>query len=64
MTRLGPSAGLDSDNLAGALKAVRDGVADWLGIDDRDPRVAWVCDQRRAACWGVEIAVEASAAAG
>lgn len=26
---------LDDDNLRGALKAVRDGVADYLGIDDR-----------------------------
>ena len=29
---------LDSDNLHGALKHVRDGVADYLGIDDGDQR--------------------------
>src|SRR3990167_10274383 len=28
---------LDSDNLAGALKSVRDGVADALRLDDGDP---------------------------
>lgn len=38
---------LDSDNLAAAFKACRDGVADALGIDDRDPRVTWLYDQRR-----------------
>lgn len=38
---------LDDDNLRGALKAVRDGVADRLGVDDRDPRVTWLYDQER-----------------
>lgn len=40
LTRQSPRA-LDDDNLASAFKAVRDGVADALGIDDRDPRVRW-----------------------
>ena len=40
MTRIAPRA-LDDDNLQTAFKSVRDGVADALGIDDRDPRVAW-----------------------
>ena len=57
LTRLAPSNGLDDDNLAGSLKAVRDGVADWLGIDDRDPRVKWAYGQRRDPVWGVEIEV-------
>jgi hypothetical protein len=35
MTRL--SAGtLDDDGLRSALKATRDGIADWLGVDDGD----------------------------
>lgn len=38
---------LDDDNLRGALKAIRDGVADRLGVDDRDPRVRWEYDQER-----------------
>lgn len=38
---------LDDDNLAAALKACRDGVADALGVNDRDPRVTWVCDQEK-----------------
>lgn len=36
LTRCAPSNGLDDDNLAGALKNVRDAVAKWLGVDDRD----------------------------
>lgn len=37
---------LDTDNLQGALKHVRDGVADWLGVDDGDEKlVTWTYDQ-------------------
>ena len=32
---------LDDDNLSGGFKAVRDGVADALGMNDNDPRVTW-----------------------
>lgn len=46
MTRIAPRA-LDDDNLQGAFKAVRDGIADRLGIDDRDPRVRWLYSQER-----------------
>lgn len=35
----------DDDNLAGALKPVRDELADWMGIDDGDRRILWECDQ-------------------
>ncbi len=55
LTRIAPRA-LDDDNLRSALKSVRDGVADRLGIDDRDSRVVWAYGQRK----GIpkEIAVE------
>lgn len=46
LTRIAPRA-LDDDNLRGALKAVRDGVADKLGTDDRDPRIEWRYAQAR-----------------
>lgn len=46
LVRLSPRP-LDDDNLASALKAVRDGVADALGVDDRDARVGWVVSQER-----------------
>lgn len=39
---------LDShDNLGASLKAVIDGVADALGVDDRDSRVDFVVDQEK-----------------
>lgn len=47
MTRRSPGT-LDDDNLRGALKGVRDGIADALGIDDRDPRVQWHYQQQKA----------------
>lgn len=56
LVRVAPSNGLDSDNLQGSLKACRDQVADWLGTDDRDPRIAWVYAQERGA-WGVRITI-------
>lgn len=73
MTRIAPRA-LDSDNLASAFKALRDGVADALGIDDGDARLEWRYSQRKGAArhkvggvtvpaeWGVEIQIEARAA--
>lgn len=38
---------LDDDNAVGAMKAVRDAVAAWLRVDDRDTRVTWVVKQAR-----------------
>lgn len=40
LTRVAPRP-LDSDNLQRSLKAVRDGVADWLGVDDGCDEVRW-----------------------
>lgn len=59
LTRVAPSAGLDGDNLQGSLKAARDGVADWMKVDDRDPRVTWRYEQRRGRPkqYAVEICV-------
>lgn len=60
-TRVAPSAGLDDDNLRPALKAVRDGTADFLGLkSDRDPHVAWHYQQERGP-WGVNITIAARA---
>ena len=46
LTRIAPRK-LDCDNLRGALKAVRDGVADWLGVDDGSERITWKYAQER-----------------
>lgn len=61
ITRIAPRL-IDSDNLAGSGKHVRDGVADCLGVDDRDPRVEWRVEQRKGALceYAVEISVQAS----
>ena|ERR1700691_5422576 len=46
LTRLGPKR-LDSDNVQAALKAIRDGVCDWLGIKDGiKDRTKWYYDQQ------------------
>ena len=47
---------LDSDNAAGSCKSVRDGVADWVGVNDRDPRITWhVCQEKGPAGLRVEL---------
>lgn len=40
LTRIGPRE-LDTDNLASALKAVRDGIAARLAVDDATPLIRW-----------------------
>jgi hypothetical protein len=57
LTRVGPSNGLDDDNLPGSMKGVRDQIAVWLGIDDRTKLVTWTYDQRRGKGWAVEVTV-------
>ena len=55
------SAGeLDSDNLQGALKAIRDGLADALGLKDNDPRVTWEYSQFKVkrGKFGVRVTLE------
>lgn len=46
MTRIAPRE-LDDDNLRSALKAVRDGIADYFHVDDRDPRIVWRYEQAK-----------------
>lgn len=61
ITRIGPRE-LDSDNLAGSAKHVRDGVADWLGIDDGDKRLTWTYGQRSdgRGVYACEVAIQAA----
>lgn len=54
---------LDCDSAHAALKSVRDGVADALGMDDRDPRVVWVVDQQRGTSAWVVVEIYALPAA-
>lgn len=57
LTRMSPRL-LDDDNLRGALKSVRDGVADALGIDDRDQRVEWHYKQEKSKQIGVFVLID------
>lgn len=45
LTRVAPRK-LDGDNLQSAFKAVRDGIADWIGIDDGHKQLDWQYRQR------------------
>ena len=47
MTRIGFGT-LDDDNIRSAGKAARDGIADWLGLDDGDLRITWQYAQQKA----------------
>lgn len=59
LIRVAPRS-LDDDNLQGVFKAIRDGVADAYGIDDKDrSRIRFEYDQERGAPhqYGVRIEV-------
>jgi hypothetical protein len=57
LTRIAPRP-LDGDNLQGGFKAVRDGIADWLGVDDGSESVGWVYRQRKGAPKQYAVEVE------
>ena len=57
LTRVAPSNGLDDDNLVGALKAVRDAVADWIGVDDKKREVVRYEYRQERGKWAVLISV-------
>lgn len=61
LTRVAPRA-LDDDNLRGALKAIRDGVAAGLRVDDASPLVRWQYEQRHGEPkqYGVEIEINSA----
>ncbi len=56
LTRMA-SRKLDTDNLASALKAVRDGIAVALGISDGDERIEWVYRQENGQPRGVMVEI-------
>lgn len=58
LTRIGKKV-MDDDNLANAFKAIRDGVADGLRVDDGDrSRVSWQYEQRIGKTYSIEIRIE------
>lgn len=63
LTRVSPGTLDAHDNLRSALKSVVDGVADYFGVDDADPRIEWRYAQAKgAAC--VRIAFDVVAGDG
>jgi hypothetical protein len=54
LTRLSPGT-MDSDGAVAAMKGVRDAVAEFCGVDDADPRVAFHCGQDAGDAVGVRI---------
>jgi len=59
LTRIAPRL-LDDDNIRGAMKAIRDGVADVIceNKNDRDPRITWEYKQEKRKPKEYEIRVE------
>lgn len=51
---------MDTDGLAASFKGVRDAVAEWLGVDDADPRVRWEYAQTKAKGFAVTIELMSS----
>lgn len=58
LSRIAPRKLDVGDNLPRALSAIRDGIADCLGIDDGDPRIEWSYDQTTSPVYGVEVWIE------
>jgi hypothetical protein len=60
VTRIAPRP-LDShDNLRASAKNGVDGIADWLGVKDNDPRITWVYAQSKGAPKTYAVRVEVS----
>jgi hypothetical protein len=57
LTRVAPRA-LDGDNLQSGFKAVRDGVADWLGVDDGHQLLDWQYRQRSGEVKQYKVEIE------
>lgn len=57
LVRISPGT-LDDDNLPGSLKHIRDGIADWLGVDDKHrDAVRYKYDQSKGKPMGVLVTV-------
>ena len=60
LTRIAPRS-FDGDNLQSGCKAARDAIAQWLCVDDGDPRVTWVYAQEKGAPKQYLLRVEVAA---
>lgn len=51
----------DSDNCTGSLAATRDAVAEFLDVNDGDPRISWCTGQRKVKRDGVGVVIRIEA---
>jgi len=58
LTRIAPKRLDEGDNLAMSMKHVRDGVAEWLGIDDGGVLAQWLYAQRRGEAYQYAVLIE------
>ncbi|MFA7291879.1 MAG: hypothetical protein WC023_06480 [Rhodocyclaceae bacterium] len=61
LTRLSPGTLDAHDNLPSSMKHIVDGLADWLDVDDADPRVRWVYAQQKSQRGKFGVIVEVAA---
>lgn len=57
LTRLAPKR-LDTGNNPSAMKAIQDGIADALKINDGDERIDWIYKQEKSKVYGVRVRIE------
>lgn len=59
LTRISPATQLpDDDNVVTSLKGVRDAIADWAGIDDRDrARLRFIYEDPVRGPWAVKAVI-------
>ncbi|MCD8349110.1 MAG: hypothetical protein LUC93_00675 [Planctomycetaceae bacterium] len=51
----------DGDNLQSSFKAIRDGIAQYLGIDDGSDRLTWEYAQEKGKAAGVRVEIREKA---
>lgn len=61
LTRCSPRL-LDIDNAWASMKAPIDATAEWLGVDDNDPRLEWRVEQRKVKRADVGVIIEVRSA--
>lgn len=57
LTRLAPRD-MDDDGLSASFKAIRDGIADKVGVNDGSKDIQFRYRQKRAKCYGIEMEFE------
>ena len=61
LTRIAPRLLDRHDNLPVSLKGVADAIAGLYGVDDRDPRISFACDQeQRRKAYAVRVEIQSA----